>query len=252
MSGVVGAPAVIEVRDLHKSFLIPSVRRDTLREHAFDFFRPRRTEQLDVLRSVTFQVHRGEAIGIMGRNGSGKSTLLKILAGIYAPDVGSVDVRGTLTPVLELGVGWNGKLDGIDNASLMGTALGLTLQELKAALPGILAFAELERFAAMPLKHYSSGMAARLAYAVAFAAAGDILLLDEIFAVGDAAFRARCEECYPALRARGCTILLVSHEVETIRRFCDRAILVEGGRVVMDGSAREVTDAYLQLLTATS
>ena len=145
----------------------------------------------------------GETLGIMGRNGSGKSTLLKILCGIYRADSGTLDVRAPITPILELGLGWNPELDGVDNVLLIGTAMGLSLREAKASLDEILAFAGLERFAGMPLKHYSSGMASRLAYSVAFKAVRDVLVLDEIFAVGDQEFRARCEARYRDLHAPG-------------------------------------------------
>ncbi len=239
---------VIEARGLAKTFTIPSVRRDTLREHFFGLLRPRRFETLSVLESVSFEIARGETVGIMGRNGSGKSTLLKILCGIYAPDSGTVVVRAPITPILELGVGWNPELDAIDNILLMGTAMGLTLREAKAAVGGILEFAGLERFAKLELKHYSSGMASRLAYSVAFVAVREVLILDEIFAVGDAAFKARCEARYRELTAAGHTVLLVHHEPLNIKAYCDRAFLLEGGRIVVDGRPDAVADAYLALL----
>ncbi|MGH7267670.1 MAG: ABC transporter ATP-binding protein [Candidatus Rokuibacteriota bacterium] len=236
---------VIEVHGVAKAFRIPSVRRETVREHVFDLFRPRASERLSVLDSVTFAVGRGETVGVMGRNGAGKSTLLKILCGIYQPDRGRVTVRAPLTPILELGIGWNPELDAVDNALLVGSIMGLRLRDAKAALEEILAFAELERFAHLPLKHYSSGMAARLAYAVAFQAVREILVLDEIFAVGDAAFRARCEARYRALSAAGHTVLLVSHDPRPVTTYCDRALLLDRGRIVLDGKPAEVTDAYL-------
>jgi len=239
---------VIEVSSVSKSFAIPTVRRESVREHVLDFFRPRAVEQLRVLDAVSFGVERGETLGIMGRNGSGKSTLLKILAGIYRPDEGAVVVRAPLTPILELGVGWNPDLSGVDNAYLIGSVMGLTLREIRAGLPEILAFAELERFGNLELRHYSSGMAARLAYSVAFRATRDILVLDEIFAVGDASFKARCEDRYRKLSAEGKTVLIVSHEPATITAFCDRALLLEGGHIVMDAAPREVVAAYLALL----
>ncbi len=242
--------AVIEVREVAKQFRIPSVRRETVREHVLDLFRPRPAETLRVLDSVTFSIARGEAVGLMGRNGSGKSTLLKIIAGIYPPDAGEVVARAPITPILELGVGWNPDLDAIDNIYLLGGVMGMTLGELKRATAEILAFAGLERFAHLELRHYSSGMAARLAYAVAFRAVREVLVLDEIFAVGDAEFRERCQARYHALRAAGHTLLLVSHEPRTIATFCDRALLLEGGRIVMDDEAGRVAEAYVRLLTA--
>jgi ABC-2 type transport system ATP-binding protein len=243
--------SVIEVRQLAKSFWIPSARRETLREHALHLFRRRSFERLDVLRSVSFEVRRGETLGIMGRNGSGKSTLLKLLCGIYRADSGSLQVRAPITPILELGLGWNPELDGIDNVLLIGTAMGLRLSEAKAAMNEILAFAGLERFAGMPVKHYSSGMAARLAYSVAFKAVRDVLVLDEIFAVGDQEFRARCETRYRELSARGRTVVLVSHDPQIISTFCDRALLLDGGTIVKEGTGEEVVREYeSQMATA--
>jgi ABC-type polysaccharide/polyol phosphate transport system ATPase subunit len=242
--------AVIEACALGKSFRIPSVRRDTVREHFFGLLRPRVFEELRVLDSVSFAVERGETLGIMGRNGSGKSTLLKILCGIYRPDRGYARVQGSLTPILELGVGWNGELDAIDNVLLLGTVMGMSLGEVKAAIDEILAFAGLTRFARLALKHYSSGMAARLAYSVAFKAVRDVLVLDEIFAVGDAEFRGRCEERFRELRVAGCTIVIVSHEPRVVAEFCDRALLLEAGRIRMNDDPRKVLEAYSALRAA--
>ena len=240
---------VIDVVAVSKAFRIPSVRRDTVREHMLGMFEPRRFERLHVLDRISLQVRQGESIGIMGRNGCGKSTLLKIMCGVYAPDSGHVAVRGAITPVLELGVGWNAELDAVDNVRLIGAVMGLTLQEVRRRMDEILAFAELERFANLKLKHYSSGMASRLGYAVAFAAVRDVLVLDEIFAVGDAGFRARCEERYRQLHAAGHTIVLVSHAPPVIGQFCDRAVLIERGRIAFEGSGPEVVHQYLGLLT---
>jgi ABC-type polysaccharide/polyol phosphate transport system ATPase subunit len=239
---------VVRVRDVEKAFRIPSVHRDTVREHVFGLFRPRRFERLTVLDHLSFEVARGETLGIMGRNGSGKSTLLKILAGIYAPDAGAVEVRAPLTAILELGVGWNPELDAVDNVYLIGGVMGLSRHDVRASLEAILAFAEVERFAKLPLKHYSSGMANRLAYAVAFAAVREVLVLDEIFAVGDAGFRARCEERCRELARAGHTVILVSHDVRAVSAFCTRALLLDRGRIVAEGSGEEVAAAYLELV----
>jgi ABC-2 type transport system ATP-binding protein len=240
---------VIQAAGVSKTFTIPSSRRETVREHALDFFRPRRQERLRVLESVSFELRQGESLGLMGRNGSGKSTLLKIVAGIYRPDSGHVDVHAAVTPILELGVGWNPDLDAIDNIELLGTVMGMTLKELRGATSEILAFAELEKFAHLELRHYSSGMAARLAYAVAFRAVGEVLILDEVFAVGDAGFKERCQQRYRDMHHAGHSMLLVSHEPRTIAAFCDRALLLEGGRIVVAGPADEVANRYLELLT---
>jgi ABC-type polysaccharide/polyol phosphate transport system ATPase subunit len=240
---------VIEVRDVAKQFRIPSVRRDTVREHALDLFRPRAFETLQVLDSISFDLQCGDTIGIMGRNGCGKSTLLRIIAGIYRPDRGSVTSLAPITPILELGIGWNPELDAIDNICLLGLVMGMSLPEVRAATDEILAFAEVERFANVKLQHYSSGMASRLAYSVAFKAVRDILVLDEIFAVGDAGFRARCERRYMDLRNAGHTIIMVSHDPRVVSTFCPRALLLDGGRVVADGPGAEIARRYLELLT---
>lgn len=244
--------SLIDVQDVAKAFRIPTVKRETLREHLFGLLRPRSFETLSVLDGVTFSVEPGETLGIMGRNGSGKSTLLKILCGIYDADRGTVRVRAAVTPVLELGIGWNPELDAVDNTLLLGTVMGMSLTEAKASVHDILDFAGVERFAHLPLKHYSSGMASRLAYSVAFKAVREILVLDEVFAVGDAEFRARCEARYRELRDAGCTVILVSHDARVITTFCDRALLLERGRIVRAGPAAEVSEAYLALLAERS
>ncbi|HEX6974213.1 MAG TPA: ATP-binding cassette domain-containing protein [Vicinamibacterales bacterium] len=240
---------LIELAGVSKSFTIPKVRRDTVREHALDFFRRRPQERLQVLQDVSLELRRGERVGLMGRNGCGKSTLLKIISGIYTADAGRVEVRAPITPILELGVGWNPDLDAIDNIELLGTVMGMTLAELRAATAEILEFAGLERFARLELRHYSSGMASRLAYAVAFRAVRDVLILDEIFAVGDAGFKERCQARYMGLHRAGHSMLLVSHDPRTITAFCDRAALLEGGRIIMVGRADAVAARYVAMLT---
>ena len=236
---------IVHVDGVAKAFWIPSVRRETVREHLFGLLRPRRFSRLEVLSDVHLELRRGEALALMGANGSGKSTLLKVICGIYQPDRGRVDVRGDLTPILELGIGWNPELDALDNVCLVGSVMGLSLQEIRGAMDEILAFAELEQFAKLKLKHYSSGMAARLAYSVAFRAVREVLVLDEIFAVGDAGFKQRCEQRYRELRAAGHTVLLVSHDPRVVSTFSDRAMLLEAGRIVMDGRPADVVQRYL-------
>jgi ABC-type polysaccharide/polyol phosphate transport system ATPase subunit len=241
---------VIEVREVSKAFSLPAVRRNTVREHVFAGFRPRAHRRHVVLDRLSLEVQPGESLGLMGSNGCGKSTLLKILSGIYIPDSGVVIRRAEITPILELGVGWNGELDAVDNVHLIGSLMGLSLAELRKGLDEILAFAEIEAFANVKLKHFSSGMAARLAYAVAFQAVREVLILDEIFAVGDAGFRGRCEARYQRLRASGHAIILVSHEPRAIAHFCDRALLLERGRISVSGSSQQVVAAYLESVHA--
>jgi ABC-type polysaccharide/polyol phosphate transport system ATPase subunit len=239
---------LIEARHVRKSFRIPKVRRDTVREYALALFRPQRYEQLHVLRDISLSLAKGESLGIMGRNGSGKSTLMRILAGIYRPDGGTVEVRAPITPILELGVGWNPELNAIDNICLLGTVMGMTLGEVRRATSEIIEFAGLERFTELALKHYSSGMAARLAYSVAFQSVREVLILDEIFAVGDAEFRQRCKDRYRQLHAAGHSIFLVSHDPYDIVEFCNQALLLENGQVLEEGPADRIAEAYQQLV----
>ena len=241
---------LIDVDGVSKAFWIPSVRRETVREHLLGMLQPRRFQRLQVLEGVSFELRRGEALGIMGRNGSGKSTLLKIMCGVYQPDQGRVSTRASITPILELGVGWNPELDAVDNVLLIGSVMGLSLAEIHRSMEEILAFAELERFAHLKLKHYSSGMSERLGYAVAFKAVREVLVLDEIFAVGDAGFRARCERRYRELRSLGHSAIIVSHDPRVISTFCDRALLLDAGQIVVEGSPREVAERYVSTLTA--
>jgi len=236
---------LVQVVDVSKTFRIPRVRRDTVREHVFGLFDRRRFDDLHALDHVSLDLHAGETLGIMGRNGCGKSTLLKVLCGIYGADTGTVHVRGGITPILQLGVGWNPELDAIDNVYLIASVMGLSLTAIRESLDEILAFADLERFARLPLKHYSSGMASRLAYAVAFRAVREVLVLDEIFAVGDAGFRHKCEERYRQLHQNGHTVVLVSHDPRVVSSFCSRAILMDAGRVVLEGSGQEIAARYL-------
>jgi ABC-type polysaccharide/polyol phosphate transport system ATPase subunit len=241
--------ALIDVQGVSKAFWIPSVHRQTIREHLLGLMQPRSFQRLQVLDDVSFELAPGEALGIMGRNGSGKSTLLKIVSGVYLPDRGQVRARAAITPVLELGVGWNPELDAIDNVLLVGSVMGLSLAEIRQSLDEILAFAELERFANMQLKHYSSGMSERLGYAVAFKAVRDVLVLDEIFAVGDAGFKARCERRYRELRSLGHSAIIVSHDPRIIATFCDRALLLDGAHIVAEGPAQDIANQYVATLT---
>jgi ABC-2 type transport system ATP-binding protein len=240
---------LVELRAVSKTFSIPSVRRTTVREHVFGVFRPPSVERLHVLRDVDLELYRGETVGIMGHNGSGKTTLLKVLCGIYAADSGRVSINAGITPILELGLGWNPELDAVDNVYLVGSVMGMKLREIRRSLDEILAFAELERFARLQLKYYSSGMASRLAYAVAFRAVRELLVLDEIFAVGDAGFRAKCETRYRELHKAGHTVLLVSHDPRVVAGFCNRAILMDHGRVVSAGTGTEIAQRYLAATT---
>jgi ABC-type polysaccharide/polyol phosphate transport system ATPase subunit len=242
--------ALIEVRDVTKRFRMPSEARRTIREHLFGLLRPLRWQTIEVLRGVSFELKPGETLGIMGGNGAGKSTLLKLICGIYEPTTGSVTLRGEIAPILELGLGWNTELDAVDNILLVSTIMGLGLREARASVERVLAFAELERFANLQLKHFSSGMAARLAYSVAFHAAREVLILDEVLAVGDHAFRAKCMARYRELIAVGHSSIVVSHTPGEVAEGCQRALLLEDGRFVLEDTGQAVADAYVARLRA--
>ena len=212
---------------------------------------PRRAvrETIWAVKDASFEVREGEILGIIGRNGSGKSTLLKMLSRITAPTAGWVDVAGRVGSLLEIGTGFHQDLSGRENIIVNGAILGMKRREIERKFDEIVAFAGIEPFLDTPVKHYSSGMAARLAYSVAFKAVRDVLILDEILAVGDAGFKQRCEERYRQLRMKGHSMIVVSHNPDLVSRFCDRALLLEEGRFVMDGPSNEVARAYVSHLT---
>ncbi len=187
---------------------------------------------LDAVDDMTFEISSGEFFGIVGRNGSGKSTLLKCIAGIYGIDRGSIAVRGRLSPFLELGVGFNPDLTARDNVLINAVMLGLSRREARERFDHVIAFAELEDFVDLRLKNYSSGMHVRLAFAVAIQVDAEILLIDEVLAVGDAAFQQKCFDEFHRLKAEGRTIVFVTHDMATANRYCDRAMLIERGRIV--------------------
>jgi ABC-2 type transport system ATP-binding protein len=243
---------LIEACGVSKSFRLPTVRRETLREHLLGVFRPVPSQRLEVLKNIDIEVGRGEVLGIMGRNGSGKSTLRKVLCGVFQPDAGSVALRAPVMPILQLGIGWNVELDAVDNILVLATVMGIPLREAKASVEEILVFAGLEKFANLKVKHFSSGMSARLTYAVAFQSVREVLILDEIFAVGDAGFRARCEERYVRLISEGYTLVMVSHDPKTVSRYCTRAVLLEGGRLIMNATGPEVAREYLSVTSHTT
>ena len=234
----------IDVRDLRKTFRLPHERRDTLQEYFLHPLKRIEYEGNVALDGISFEIEEGECFGIVGPNGSGKSTLMKLIAGIYRADSGDVHVRGRLSPFIELGVGFNPELTGRDNVRINATLLGLSKRELDRRFDEIVAFAELERFMDQKLKNYSSGMQVRLAYAIAIQVDFDILLLDEVLAVGDQAFQEKCFATFDQFRAEGKTIVFVSHDLEAVRRSCDRVLLVRNGAREALGSAEEALDAY--------
>jgi ABC-type polysaccharide/polyol phosphate transport system ATPase subunit len=247
--GALVAPLAVELEGLSKSFLLPHEQRSTIKEYFLHPFAGRRRtsyERNRAVRDVSFSIDEGEFFGIIGPNGSGKSTLLKLIAGIYRPDAGRVHVRGKLSPFIELGVGFNPELNGRDNVILNGTLLGLSRRQLAARFDSIFAFAELERFTDQKLKNYSSGMQLRLAFSIAIQVQFDVLLLDEVLAVGDLDFQRKCFAALEDLRAKGKTLVFVSHDLDSVSSFCDRALLIEFGAVRDLGPAADVVAGYRQ------
>lgn len=238
----------ISVKNLHKSFRLPTEQAFGLKQAIFNRLRGiKGYKSQKVLRGLNFEIKKGEFVGIVGRNGSGKSTLLKILAGIYYPEKGEITVNGSLIPFIELGVGFNPELTGRENVYMNGALLGFSNEEMDTMYDDIWEFAELKDFQDQKLKNYSSGMQVRLAFSIAIRAQGDILLLDEVLAVGDAAFQEKCKTYFKELKNHNQTVILVTHSMENIRQFCDRAILIENGEIIKDGNPNKVADAYTKL-----
>jgi ABC-type polysaccharide/polyol phosphate transport system ATPase subunit len=242
-----GGPLAVAVDGVSKAFAIPHERTHTLKERALHPLRRTGSERLEALSDVSFEVPQGEFFGIVGRNGSGKSTLLKCLAGIYATDAGAIRMAGRLSTFIELGVGFNPDLAARDNIVMNAIMLGLSPAEARARVDHVIAFAELEEFVDLKLKNYSSGMHVRLAFSVMIQVDADVLLIDEVLAVGDAAFQQKCFDVFNRLRDEGRTILFVTHDMGAVERFCHRAMLLERGRVVEIGAPRDVSARYLEL-----
>ncbi|MBV9809313.1 MAG: ABC transporter ATP-binding protein [Solirubrobacterales bacterium] len=240
------ATPVLVARDVSKTFRVPEERRHTLKERALHPRRRIRYQTFRALNDVSFAVQPGEFFGIAGRNGSGKSTLLKCLAGIYGAD-GQIWRRGRLSTLIELGVGFNIDMAARDNVVMNGIMLGLSPKEARKRYESVIEFAELQEFKDLKLKNYSSGMQVRLAFSVAIQVDADILMVDEVLAVGDAAFQQKCFDVFNDLRDRGRTIVFVTHDMGSLQRFCHRALLLERGESVYLGEPREVADRYLEL-----
>ena len=236
----------ISVSSVSKTFLLPHENRTTLKEYFLHPFKRVDYERQRALSDVSFDVEFGEFFGVIGPNGSGKSTLLRILAGIYVPDTGTVRVNGVLSPFIELGVGFNFELSARDNIRINATLLGLTQSEIDARFDDIVGFAELERFVDQKLKNYSSGMLLRLAYSIAILVPFDVLLLDEVLAVGDQSFVEKSLATFETFRTEGKTIVFVSHDLATVSNVCDRALFLQHGRVAAIGPVDEVIAAYAE------
>jgi len=237
----------LAIRDVSKTFRLPHEQVNTLKERVLHPFRSRAEETLNALTSVSAEVRTGEFFGIVGRNGSGKTTLMKCLAGIYRPDSGEIWTRGRVAPFIELGVGFNPDLTARDNVLINAVMLGLTPAEARERYDAIIEYAELERFTELKLKNYSSGMQVRLAFAVMVHVDADLLLIDEVLAVGDSAFQRKCHDSLMKGRAEGRTILLVTHDMNAVKRFCDRALLLDRGDTVAMGDPREVGRRYEEI-----
>jgi ABC-2 type transport system ATP-binding protein len=239
--------AAVAIDGVSKTFHVPKQHVMTLKERALHPLRRIEVDQLHALRDVSVHIAEGEFFGIVGRNGSGKSTLLKCLAGIYRADTGQIMIAGRLTPFIELGVGFNMELTALDNVVINGVMMGLTPSEARARFDEVIAFAELEDFLDLKLKNYSSGMQVRLAFSLMVQSDADVLLIDEVLAVGDAAFQQKCFNEFRRLRDEGRTIVLVTHDMVTIERFCHRAMLLEYGRMTALGDPADVGARYMEL-----
>ena len=235
----------IQVKNVSKQFRVPHRKVDSVRNAFVNIFAPNRYEEFDALKDISFEVKKGEFLGIIGRNGAGKSTLLKTLAGIYKPDTGSITINGRISPFLELGIGFNPELSGRDNVYLNATVLGLSKEEIDAKFDEIVRFAELEDFIDQQLKNYSSGMQVRLAFSVSIHANRDILLMDEVLAVGDTSFQQKCLDVFRGYKEQGKTVILVTHSMDTVRQYCDRAILFHKGELIESGDVGEICEEYI-------
>lgn len=237
-------PAII-VDNVSKSFKLPHEKQNSIKGLFVGIRSGKKTyEQQEALKDVSFDIRRGEFFGIVGRNGSGKSTLLKLLAGIYVPNKGAVHVNGSLTPFIELGVGFNPELTGRENVFLNGALLGFNRKQMSSMYDDIVEFAELKKFMDQKLKNYSSGMQVRLAFSIAIRAQSDILLIDEVLAVGDTAFQRKCFAYFEELKLTHKTVVLVSHDMEAVKKFCTRAALINNGKLKYIGDPSHVAKMY--------
>lgn len=239
----------IKVDSVYKDFYLPKEKVNSIKSSVVTLFNKKNKEinTQHALRNISFEIKKGEFFGIVGRNGSGKSTLLKILAQIYTPTKGTVETQGRLVPFIELGVGFNPELTGRENVYLNGALLGFSKKEIDERYEEIVEFAELEEFMDQKLKNYSSGMQVRLAFSVATRAEADILLVDEVLAVGDAEFQRKCFQFFRKLKKDKKTVVFVSHDMGAVKEYCDRAILIEESRIVEKGRVAEVASAYTKL-----
>ncbi len=233
-----------EVKNLFKTFKVPHEDRSSIRQNIFSLFKGSSYEKFDALSDLSFEIKKGEFFGVIGRNGSGKSTLLKILAGVYTSTSGEIKKEGKIVPFLELGVGFNEELTGRENVFLNASILGLNDKEIALKYNDIVKFAELDRFMDQQLKKYSSGMQVRLAFSIAMQIDADIYLMDEVLAVGDTAFQMKCFDMFLELKKKGKTIVFVSHDLNSVRKFCDRVLYLKDGKGIAIGDTNYVLDKY--------
>ncbi|PJM74072.1 sugar ABC transporter [Bifidobacterium primatium] len=240
------APVVLSVQHVAKSFKLPTEQANGLKMAFLNWTKGiKGYKEQQVLRDITFDVHQGDFFGIVGRNGSGKSTLLKIISKIYKPEKGTVTVKGKLVPFIELGVGFNPELTGRENVYLNGALLGFTHEQIDEMYDDIVRFAELEDFMDQKLKNYSSGMQVRLAFSVAIQAQGDILVLDEVLAVGDEAFQRKCDNFFSDIKKdKTKTVILVTHDMASVKKYCNKAILIKDGEIVVNGNKDDAAGQY--------
>jgi ABC-type polysaccharide/polyol phosphate transport system ATPase subunit len=241
------APAAVSIEAVSKTFRLPHQQYSTLKERALHPLRSTEYDELHAVRDISLDIADGEFFGIVGRNGSGKSTLLKCIAGIYGVDSGQISIRGRLSPFIELGVGFNMDLTARDNVIINAIMLGLSRRQARSRFDDVVAFAELEEFVDLKLKNYSSGMLVRLAFATSIQVDAEILLIDEVLAVGDAAFQQKCYEEFFRLKREGRTIIFVSHDMHSVERFCNRAMLMERGAMMQLGEPHLIARAYHKL-----
>lgn len=235
----------IKVEKLNKIFKIPHEQRNRAKDYFLNPFKKIGYEVFHAVQDVSFEVQQGEFLGVVGRNGGGKSTLLKLLAGIYVPTSGAITMHGKVIPFLELGVGFNPDLSARENVFLNGMILGMTKSEIKSKFDEIVSFAEVDNFMDAQLKTFSSGMIVRLAFSIAMQTNADIYLLDEVLAVGDAGFQEKSLQKFLDLKKQGKTVVLVSHDSESIRKFCDKCVYMKHGKVAAFAPTNEVIDIYL-------
>ncbi len=235
----------ISVQGVGKTFKLPHEKQNSIKSLFVNIFRGKRSyEQQKVLKNISFEIQEGEFFGIVGRNGSGKSTLLKLIAGIYEPNQGTIHVNGKLTPFIELGVGFNPNLTGRENVFLNGALLGFSRKEMNAMYQEIVDFAEIEQFMDQKLKNYSSGMQVRLAFSIAIRAQSDILLIDEVLAVGDSLFQEKCFRYFEQLKKEKRTVVFVSHDRGALEKYCKKGVLIENGKMIVSGEMSKVLEKY--------